>query len=76
MAPSKAQVSAKKRMKYDPNNITRAMAAVPEGMSKKLASKSFGIPRATLLDKLAGRVPVKPPLEENLSLLPMKRQLW
>ena len=51
----------KKRLQYTPDSMETAIRMVREGvMSKKRASIIYGIPRTTLLDKLAGRVPEGP----------------
>ena len=47
----------KKRCQYTGESMSLALHAVREGMSKKKAAKLYGVPRTTLLDKLAGRVP-------------------
>ena len=47
------------RKQYPPEKMQAALAAVRNGMSKKRASIVFQVPRTTLLDKLAGRVPEK-----------------
>jgi hypothetical protein len=53
-----SQLQAKKRLKYAPEMMAKALEAVRSGaMSKKMAAKTFNVPRTTLLDKLAGRVP-------------------
>lgn len=53
--------SPKKRRQYAPEQMALAIEAVRENkMSKKQASKIFGVPRTTLLDKLSGRVPEGP----------------
>ncbi|XP_033753176.1 uncharacterized protein LOC117336676 [Pecten maximus] len=56
-----ASVSKKRRRLYEDDQMKMAIEAVREGrMSKKSASKIFGVPRSTLLDKLSGRVPEEP----------------
>ena len=53
-----AQVRAKKRVKCTLEQMARAIEAVRSGnLSKKAAAKAYAVPRTTLLDKLAGRVP-------------------
>ena len=52
------QISAKKRVQCSPDSMALAIEMVRKGlMSKKQASTTYGVPRTTLLDKLAGRVP-------------------
>ena len=56
-----AQLNCKKRLQYRPEAMAMAIQMVKSGqMSKKLAAKSYGVPKTTLLDKLAGRVPEEP----------------
>jgi hypothetical protein len=55
------QIQVKKRVKYKPEQMAMAIHMVKTGtMSKKLAAKSYGVPKTTLLDKLSGRVPEAP----------------
>ena len=55
------QISAKKRVRYSPESMALAIDMVRKGvMNKKQASTTYGVPRTTLLDKLAGRVPEAP----------------
>jgi hypothetical protein len=55
------QLKVKKRVTYSRSKMSSAISAVQEGlMSKSKASKVFGVPRTTLLDKLYGRVPMDP----------------
>ena len=42
---------------YKEEDMEKAIAAVEGGMSKRCASKTFGVPRTTLMDKLVGRTP-------------------
>ena len=47
-----------KRLKYAAENMEKALEAVRSGrFSQRAASKEFSVPRATLQDKLTGRVP-------------------
>ena len=65
-----SQAGVKKRLQYRPEQMAMAMHMVRSGtMSKKAAAKTYGVPRTTLLDKLAGRVPEipTPPLGAALS---------
>ena len=53
-----AQVRARKRVKYAPEQMARAIEAVRSGnLNKKAAAKAYAVPHTALLDKLAGRVP-------------------
>lgn len=47
-----------KRVQYSPSKMRAAIEMVrSNGMAKAKAAKLFGVPRTTLIDKLAGRVP-------------------
>ncbi|XP_033760780.1 jerky protein homolog-like [Pecten maximus] len=50
----------KKRIQYSPENMALAIEAVRNGMAKNRASKVYSVPKTTLLDKLANRVPEEP----------------
>lgn len=53
-----SRIHIKKRVNYGPEQMAKAISTVRSGaMSRKLAAKTFQIPRTTLIDKLAGRVP-------------------
>ena len=53
-----SQIGCKRRKQYAPEALKMAIAMVRSGqMSKKGAAKMYGVPRTTLLDMLAGRVP-------------------
>ena len=53
-----AQIGIKRRRQYDPENMALAISAVrDDGVPKRQACRIYGVPRTTLLDKLAGRVP-------------------
>ena len=50
--------AAKKRMLYSPTKMSLAIEMVRNGaMSKRKAAATYGVPKSTLLDKLAGRSP-------------------
>ena len=52
------QVSAKIYRQYDPVSLASALEAVRGGsMSQRAAARAFCVPKTTLADKLAGRVP-------------------
>lgn len=56
-----SQLHVKKRLKYKPEQMAMAIQMVKTGaMSRKLAAKTYGVPKTTLLDKLSGRVPETP----------------
>ena len=58
---SSQAAGAKKRVRYTPERMAMAIHMVRScGMSRKAAAKAYGVPRTTLLDKLAGRVPEAP----------------
>ncbi|CAK1577870.1 unnamed protein product [Parnassius mnemosyne] len=46
---NKKKKSPKKRKQYSLENIKLALEAINKGMSKKLASKTYGVPRTTLI---------------------------
>lgn len=50
----------KKRVQYSPENMALAIEAVRNGMGKSMASRTYSVPKTTLLDKLANRVPLEP----------------
>ena len=53
-----SQQTVWKRLKYSPTKMAAAIEMVKRGvMSKRQASQTYGVPRTTLLDKIAGRVP-------------------
>lgn len=54
---SQLQLQKKKRVQYKPEQMAMAINAVKSGMAKKAAAKLYQVPKTTLLDKLAGRVP-------------------
>jgi len=47
------------RTKYVPAQMTQALSAVAGGMGVKTASRKFGIPKTSLLDRVKGRVNVE-----------------
>jgi len=52
------QESLKRRGNYSPIKLNLALSRVRfDAMSKRTATITYGIPRTTLLDKLAGLVP-------------------
>lgn len=56
-----AQIGAKKRLKYHPEQMALAIQMVKNcQLSKQAAAKAYGVPKTTLLDKLSGRVPEAP----------------
>ena len=71
-----AQLKAGKRRKYDPVQMSRAVDAARGGMSKKLAAKTFNVPRTTLLDKLTGKYQLKYLLAGNRSLHIVMKSLF
>ena len=55
------QHQCKKRVKYSPDAMLAAINGVRTGaMSRTAACRMYGVPKTTLLDKLAGRVPEDP----------------
>lgn len=47
--------------KYDEETVKKAVEAIKEGMSKKMASKKFGVPRSTLQFRLSDKfVKIRP----------------
>lgn len=46
-----------KRLNYAAENMQLALVAVRNGASQRAASRQYGVPRGTLQDKLAGRLP-------------------
>ncbi|KAG5874870.1 hypothetical protein JTB14_035680 [Gonioctena quinquepunctata] len=48
-----------RRLQYMEEDMKNAVSAVKNGMPALRASKQFGVPRTTLLDKVAGRVPIE-----------------
>ena len=55
-----SQQTVRKRLKYSPTKMAAAIEMVKGGvMSKRQASTTYGVPRTTNLDKIAGRVPVE-----------------
>lgn len=63
-----------KRVKYTPEAMATAIAQVRGGMAKKTACRMYGVPRTTLLDKLAGRVPETPTKPGPSSILSAKEE--
>ena len=53
-------LGVKKRLQYSPSKMAQAIDLVRNATSKKKVAKLCGVPRTTLLDKLAGRVPIEP----------------
>lgn len=48
----------RRRLQYAEDDLKKAVDAVKNGMACLAASKAFGVPRATLQDKLKGRTPI------------------
>jgi hypothetical protein len=50
-----SQIQVKKRVKYKPEQIAMTIHMIKtRTMSKELATKTYGVPKTTLLDKLSG----------------------
>ncbi|KAJ4443802.1 hypothetical protein ANN_05582 [Periplaneta americana] len=56
-AMPKIKVLKRPILQYPEEKMTEAVAAVRNGMSKKEASRTFAVPRSTLIRKLSGTIP-------------------
>ena len=53
-----SQQSAKNKASYSPGKLERCLVAIEKGeVSKKAASRLYGIPRRTIISKLNGKRP-------------------
>lgn len=53
--------------------MTQAIFSVRNGMAKKAVTKTFNVPKITLLDKLAGHVQEEETQPDHISLLLKKK---
>ena len=53
-----------------------AMKVVEEGMSVYRASQEYGVPRSALYDRISGRMALALILDQNLTLVVMRKRNW
>lgn len=53
------RLGARKYIDYSEENLLKAMRAVRSGISYKVASETFGIPRRTLMNKIKKNIKIQ-----------------